>query len=285
MPSRWLLVVPAGLLVAGGLAGIAQATRPPAEPATWVPAPATSASAAAAAAPSRSPRPLPAAAAPRNLMTISYFDEPRGFPSDPDPASTDAVTDGLQPAKTLAVYDAPGGRPRAFLPAVMNGLPVTVPIVERRDGWVAVLLPSSNRTIGWLPAGGWTTRTLRDQLIVDLSSHRLVWLRNGVRQGSWSVATGAAATPTPPGRTFVLGRTPTSGAVYAGLDALVLGAIPENRDALSDELRDGHTAIHGWSRSSAFGRSVSNGCVRVPPSVEKTLLAHIDPGTTVHVVD
>ena len=82
-----------------------------------------------------------------------------------------------------------------------------------------------------------------------------------------------------------MARTGTHGDIYAGLDALVLGAVPENRDALAAGLRGAHTGIHAWSRTSAFGRSVSNGCVRMPAAAQRTLLTNLLPGTTVHVVD
>ena len=114
--------------------------------------------------------------------------------------------------------------------------------------------------------------------------HELTWLRDGVRKGTWTVATGAAATPTPLGRTFVLGRTGTHGTVYAGLDAIVLGSVPERREALAPSLRGGHTAIHSWYRDAVFGHSVSNGCVRVPRDVQRVLLEQIPPGTPVAVV-
>jgi lipoprotein-anchoring transpeptidase ErfK/SrfK len=229
------------------------------------------------------PPPLKAVPPPAHLAKISYWRTPGGFPADPDPASTTAVTEGLRPDRKLAVYDAPGGTPRAFLPPSISGLPVVVPIVGRRPGWVGVLLPTANRRIGWLPDAGWTARHLPDQLIVDLGSHELTWLHDGRRRAGWKVATGAADTPTPVGRTFVLGRTPTGSPIYTGQDALVLGAIPEDRNALAASLRDGHTAIHGWYRPSAFGHSVSNGCVRVPKSAQRTLLAAIPAGTVVHV--
>jgi hypothetical protein len=195
------------------------------------------------------------------------------------------VTEGLHPQRKLAVYDAPGGRPRAFLPRTISGLPVVAPIVTRRPGWVAVLLPSANRRIGWLPATGWSPLRLRDQLVLRRRTHELTWLRDGHRRARWTVAVGTERTPTPLGRTFVLGRTGTHGAVYAGLDALVLAAVPEDRQALAPALRGAHTGIHGWHRASAFGRSVSNGCVRVPPDAQRTLLAHLGPGTTLHVID
>nr|WP_296069220.1 L,D-transpeptidase [uncultured Actinoplanes sp.] len=225
---------------------------------------------------------VPAAApAPEGLPKIDYFGVPDGFPEDRDARSTARLVEALHPERKLAVYDAPGGRPRAFLPRRISGLEVVVPIVQKRAGWVAVLLPSANRRVGWLPGAGWSPRAIRDQLVVK--GHRLTWLRDGRLQQAWTVATGAKATPTPYGRTFVLGRTGTRGSVYAGLDALVLGAVPEKRENLAPGLRDGHTGIHAWTHPAAFGRSVSNGCIRMPAAAQRTLLRHLGAGTTVHV--
>jgi hypothetical protein len=226
----------------------------------------------------------PAKPAPKDLATITYQVVPDGFPLDPGQTELAPITDGLHASRRLPLYDAPGGNPRAFLPPDILGVPVTVPIVARQPGWVAVLLPSINRRIGWLPATGWQPRPLRDQLVVHLARHELTWLHDGVRQDSWTVATGSDQTPTPRGRTFVLGRTETEGSVYGGLDALVLGAVPDDRDAVAPGLRDAHTGIHSWHSASAFGRSVSNGCVRVPRDGQRTLLDHIGPGTPVVVL-
>ena len=256
------------------IAGLNRATAaPPAKP---VPP----AIARIGAKPVVKPRP-----APGDLPVITYRHVPAGFPADPDPAGTAPITEGLHPARRLPLYDAPGGMPRAFLPPGIRGVEVTVPIVERQPGWVAVLLPSINRHVGWLPATGWRERPLRDRLVVRLARHELTWLRDGVRRESWTVATGSDRTPTPLGRTFVLGRTGTEGSVYGGLDALVLGAVPDDRDAVAPGLRDAHTGIHGWHDAAAFGRSVSNGCVRVPRDAQRTLLDHIGPGTPVVVLD
>ncbi|WP_433302975.1 L,D-transpeptidase [Actinoplanes sp. CA-030573] len=272
----------AALVVAfGAIAGLSHLyapTPPPADP----PAPVVTSPVAAA------PRPVPpkkAAKPPAGLKTITYVQVPGGFPADPEPAATAFVAGALHAPRRLALYDAPGGTPRAYLPPSIRGVPVTVPIVARRPGWVAVLLPSVNRRIGWLPDHGWEARTLRDQLVLSRSTHELTWLRDGVRRESWTVATGAARTPTPLGRTFVLGRTGTRGEVYAGLDALVLGAVPDDRGAVAPGLQDAHTGIHAWYRGSVFGRSVSNGCIRLPAAAQRTLLDHIGPGTVVSVVD
>jgi lipoprotein-anchoring transpeptidase ErfK/SrfK len=243
----------------------------------------------AAAVPSMSastlPPAAPAAPAPDDLPTFSYFKAPRGLPADPAPTSTAAVTEGLRLTADRVVYDKPGGTPKAVLPASMSGLPVTVPIVERRTGWVAVLLPSTNRRVGWLPAEGSAPVALRDQLVLRRRTHELTWIRDGARQASWTVTTGAPATATPLGRTFVLGRVAAPGQVYAGLDALALGSVPDDPDSLPASLRAGHTALHSWYRASAFGRSISNGCIRVPKKGQRTLLKSIPTGTVVHVVD
>jgi lipoprotein-anchoring transpeptidase ErfK/SrfK len=281
----YLLIVVLGVL--GAVAGVTALTwqRTPAAPLAAPAAPVV-APAAASGVPQVSEEPvLPAAKAPSGLPVIGYFSSPKGFPADPDPGATAAVTTGLRPRTRLAVYDAPGGRPKAFLPAVISGLPVTVPIVERRAGWVAVLLPSVNRTVGWLPAKGWATTTLRDQLIVRRTTRQLTWFRDGTRKASWTVAVGAPETPTPLGRTFVMGRTGTSGAVYAGLDALALGSVPDDRESVSSALRGAHTGIHAWYRSDVFGRNVSNGCPRMPPSGQRVLLKNIQAGTLVVVID
>jgi hypothetical protein len=261
-------------VVAAGLLST-RADRP-----TGAPQPAAPPSASAAPEPTLSPAP-----APRGLPVIDYWTAPRGFPADPGALTTTAPTEGLHPSRSIVAYDAPGGRPRARLEPRISGLPLTLPIVARRSGWAAVLLPTANRRIGWLPPTGWTIRPLRDHLLVQRRIHRLTWLRDGVRRAAWTVGTGTAATPTPLGRSFVLGRTPTSGAVYAGLDALALSSVPDDRAALSDGFRGAHTGIHAWYRSEAFGRSSSNGCVRMPRAAQRTLLKNIDHGTVVTVVD
>jgi len=227
----------------------------------------------------------PAMPAPAGLRAFSYYRAPPGFPADPDPLSTATVAEGLRLIAGRVVYDAPGGTPKAVLPSEISGLPVTVPIVERRTGWVAVLLPSVNRTVGWLTDQGSVRVALRDQLVLRRSTHELTWFRDGVEQAGWTVATGAPATATPLGRTFVLGRVTPDGHAYAGLDALALGSVPDDREALPASLRAGHTAIHGWYRTSAFGRSISNGCIRMPRKGQRTLLKTIAMGTVVTVID
>jgi hypothetical protein len=229
---------------------------------------------------------VPAAApAPGNLPVIDYGRAPGGFPPDPDTMSTAALTEGLHPTEKIAVYDAPGGRPLAFLTPNLAGLQLVMPVAARKSGWVAVLLPSANRTLGWLPSGGWTSTVLHNMLVVVRSAHTLTWYRDGQPVQSWTVALGTARTPTPLGRTFILGRSIGSGSVYAGVEVFVLGAVPDNPAVLSAGLRGAHTGLHAWYTSSVFGKNVSNGCIRMPKSGQQALLGQLAPGTELVVVD
>ncbi|WP_200213931.1 L,D-transpeptidase [Micromonospora coerulea] len=229
---------------------------------------------------------VPAAApAPAGLPVVDYGPAPRGFPADPESADTTPLTAGLAPARKIAAYDAPGGRPLAFLAPTISGVNLTMPVVDRRVGWTAVLLPSANRRIAWLPAGGWTAVALRDQLVVERRTHRLTWYRDARPVRSWQVSLGMPGQATPLGRTFILGRTPPPEAVYGGVDIFALGAIPDDPDAVPTGLRGAHIGLHSWHNDDTLGENVTNGCIRLTPSGQRQLLAEVRTGTSVVVVD
>ncbi|MER7003531.1 L,D-transpeptidase [Dactylosporangium sp. NPDC000555] len=257
-------------------------SKPPAPPqvAGTQPAPAGS---TPVTSPSPSAAPPPAATPAAGLPTITYTQAATGFPADPDGSSTALLGEGLQVDAKSPVYDAPGGQARAYLTPKISGVDLIMPVVQRTDGWVAVLLPSMNRSVGWLPPGGWHTVALRDQIVVHRGAFTLTWVRDGVAQQTWTVTIGAPATETPLGRTFVLGRSSLPNKVYAGLDVLALGAVPDDKKAVAPGLADAHTGIHAWYRNE-FGHRQSNGCVRMPPAAQKVLLDNIAAGTSVVVL-
>ncbi|MFI5834676.1 L,D-transpeptidase [Micromonospora sp. NPDC051300] len=269
------------LLATALLVGHALTGAPAANPVAVAPAPTGPSS----PAPSPAESVPPAAPAPATLPVITYDPAPRGFPADPAPADTRPLSEGARPNGRVAAYDAPGGRPLAFLAPTISDVRLTVPIVERRAGWTAVLLPSANRTIAWLPAGGWTTVVLRDQLVVERRTHRLTWLRDGRAVRTWPVSLGTAGQLTPLGRTFVLGRTPPPQDVYGGVDIFALGAIPDDPDAVPTGLRGAHIGLHTWHNDDTLGENVTNGCIRVTRSAQRQLLAALPPGTSLVVVD
>ncbi|GAA2603279.1 hypothetical protein GCM10010399_37760 [Dactylosporangium fulvum] len=277
-----MLVRRAVVLAALAASLTACGSKPAAKPQAAPSAPAAS-EAASPSAPAAEESTPPAAPAATGLPTITYTKAATGFPADPEQSSTAQLTEGLQLTVKSPVYDAPGGQARAYLTPQISGVDLVMPIVARRNGWVAVLLPSINRSIGWLPTGNWTTRPLRDQLVVRRGAFTLTWLRDGAPQQTWTVAIGTDRTPTPLGRTFVIARSSLPSKVYAGLDVLALGAVPDDKEAVAEGLADAHTGIHAWHRNE-FGIRSSNGCVRMPPPAQKILLEQIPPGTSVVVL-
>lgn len=253
-------------------------------PVTPPPVPAAPAGAQRSRPPEPDPPPL-AVAPPADLPVIDYWPSPAGFPADPAPLSTTPPTEALRPITRLAAYDAPGGVPRAFLDPTIRGVEIALPVVERRPGWVSVLLPSVNRTVAWFPSGPWTTVPLRDQLVVVRSTHELQWLRDGALVQSWPVSLGTDATPTPLGRTFVLGRSSLPGYVYADTDVLALGAVPDYPEAVPPGLLGAHIGVHTWYHDGELGQNTTDGCIRLTRSGQERLLAELAPGTPVVVVD
>jgi hypothetical protein len=199
--------------------------------------------------------------------------------------STTRPTEGLRPLRALGAYDRPGGTAKVMLAPTIRGVRVTVPIVDRRAGWVAVLAPSANRTIAWIPPGGWDTVALRDQIVVVRSTHQLLWYRDDRLMRTWRVSLGTRATPTPLGRTFILGTSLLPGHVYAGTRVFALGAVPDDPEAIPPGLRGAHIGIHTWYHDGELGMNTTDGCVRLTKKGQQLLLSELRPGTPVVVVD
>jgi hypothetical protein len=228
------------------------------------------------------PRVIPPRA---GLPVVDYWPSPRGLPADPAPLATVALVEGLKPFRPVGAYDRPGGTAKVMLAPTIRGVPVTMPIVERRAGWAAVLVPSVNRRIAWVPPGGWTVVELRDQIIVVRSTHQLRWYRDGTLLHSWRVTLGARPTPTPLGRTFILGASLLPGYVYADTRVFALGAVPDDPGAVPPGLVGAHIGIHTWYHDGDLGKNTSDGCIRLTRKGQRLLLTELIPGTEVVVVD
>jgi lipoprotein-anchoring transpeptidase ErfK/SrfK len=190
-----------------------------------------------------------------------------------------ATTDGLvvHPRQETAVHDSPDGDAFAKVAPAQFG-PTWLPVIEQTDGWVRVLLPSKpNRSTGWLPDKD-LQRAISPYLIrVHTGSRALELERQGKSLGRWDVAVGTRKTPTPAGRTFVLGSITDRKQSFSPV-ILPLGSHSPTLDTYGGG--PGTVALHGWPRSSVFGSAVSHGCVRVPAgALEK--LRRVPLGTLV----
>ena len=188
-------------------------------------------------------------------------------PLDADPF---AATDGLvvHPRAQTALYSAPEGEPFAKIGPTQFG-PTWLPVVGRSDGWVQVLLPSKpNRSTGWLRDDGLDRASSAYLIRVHTGSRTIELFQQGKSLGRWKAGVGAKNTPTPPGRTFLLGSI-VDPKRSASPIVLPLGAHSPTLDTYGGG--PGTVAIHGWPRPDVFGAAVSAGCVRVP----KKALAHL----------
>lgn len=199
-------------------------------------------------------------------------------PRDPAPQ---AATDGdvVRPLGTLRVFDAPGGRAFAKVPP-KQFQETWLPVIDRRGGWVQVLLPSRpNGSTGWLREAGVETRRSPYEVRVHLGSRTLELFYDGGQVGTWTVAIGEPATPTPTGRTFVLGSVVDDAQSFSPV-ILPLGSHSDTLDTYGGG--PGTVALHGWPDASVFGSAVSHGCIRVPADALERL-RQVPLGTLVRV--
>ena len=235
------------------------------------------------AAPQAPPvRPLPVTSAQLARLPAATTDgSTPAAPTDPAPFAAETGT-VLHPDATRVVYARPGGSPVAALPATQLGSPTWVPVVQSQPGWDRVLLPARpNRSTGWIYLGGGGLRIAYSpyQVQVNLAAHRLTVLDGGRRVGSWTVADGAAGTPTPTGRTFLLASLAPLDPTFSPL-ILPLGAHSDTLATYGGG--PGTVALHGWPDPAVFGHSVSHGCVRVPPGALR-LLSRVPLGSSVTI--
>jgi hypothetical protein len=196
----------------------------------------------------------------RSLPAATTETRVKGAPKDTEPFE---VPNGVivHPKRVAAVYDAPAGAAFAKLTPDQFG-DTWVPVIARRPGWVRVLLPARpNGSTGWLRAAGLEQARSSHLVRVHLGSRSLELYDEGTLVGSWTVAVGAPDTPTPVGRTFVLGQLTDPGQSYSPV-IIPLGTHSQTLDSYGGG--PGTVAIHGWTDASVFGRAVSHGCVRVP---------------------
>jgi lipoprotein-anchoring transpeptidase ErfK/SrfK len=193
----------------------------------------------------------------------------------------------------LQVYDQPGAAApsRSFEnPWHVNDDPrYPVPQVflaesVRPDGWVQILLPiRPNGSTGWVRSTDVQLAVNHYRIVVTLSAHQITVFDGPGVYYQGPVAIGAPGTPTPTGNYFirVLQKAPDPNTVYGPFAY----GLSSHSDVLTDfNGGDGEIGIHGNDDSSALGRSVSHGCIRMD-NAEITQLAKILPlGTPVDIV-
>ena len=192
------------------------------------------------------------------------------LPRAPRDGRPDEVTDGevVHPLRMIRLRRAPGGRAFAKIGPEQMG-ETWLPVVERRGGWSRVLLPSRpNGATGWIRTSQVERRSSAYLVRVHLGSRRLELFHHDTSIGSWTVAIGKPTTPTPTGRTFLLGSFADPQQSFSPV-ILPLGSHSESLDSYGGG--PGTVALHGWPEAEVFGQAVSHGCVRVPADALEAL--------------
>jgi lipoprotein-anchoring transpeptidase ErfK/SrfK len=184
-------------------------------------------------------------------------------------------------------YRRVGGRPFArFGRLNVNGVATVFALRARRVDarcrarWYLAQLPMKpNGITGWVRARDVRVGTVRTRILVDLSARTVTFFRDGRRVLRAQAAIGSSATPTPTGIYYVNQRlipTDTSGPFGPG--AIGISAFST---VLTGWTQGGPIAIHGTNAPWSIGRSVSNGCIRLPNDVLWRLFRATPAGTPV----
>ncbi len=199
-------------------------------------------------------------------------------PRDPRPTKIPNGT-VVHPKRVTALYDEPDGRPFAKVRPEEFG-DVWLPVITRNRTWVQVLLPSKpNGSTGWIRGSELAEAHSPFLVTVHLADRSLELFEDNRLVGTWTVAIGASGTPTPAGRTFVLGQIEDDQQPFSPV-ILPLGSHSETLDSYGGG--PGTVALHGWTDPSVFGKAISHGCVRVPDDALE-LLRTVPIGTPVMV--
>jgi len=183
------------------------------------------------------------------------------------------------------LYTEPGGKTKARLePKTEWNSPRVLSVVERRDGWVAVLAPElENGEVGWIEedvAGN--LGSVSFSVHADLSEREIVVKRDGRRVRGFKIGVGRSTNPTPVGRYAVTDKLRVSDP--ASPYGCCVIALTGHQVKLPEGWPGGdRLAVHATQDLSGLGQAVSLGCMRSDPKDAKWLLDTLPLGTPVFV--
>lgn len=194
------------------------------------------------------------------LAESSTYTALNGVPTDPAPQ---ANTDGsiVHPRLATKLYAAPNGKAIGRIKPTQLG-DTWLPAIAKQRGWVRVLLPSKpNGSTAWIRDNQLEHAFTPYVIRVHLGSKRMELFFEERVAGSWTIGIGKPDTPTPTGRTFLLGSIVDPNQKYSPV-ILPLGAHSATLDSFGGG--PGTVAIHTWPTTDVLGAATSHGCIRVP---------------------
>jgi lipoprotein-anchoring transpeptidase ErfK/SrfK len=183
--------------------------------------------------------------------------------------------------RPLTAFRRPGrGAIARFGLENVNHVDTVFGVLACRGAWLHVRLPlRPNGATGWVRADRVRLTRVRTRIVVDLSERRLRFYVRGRLALQSRAAVGSPATPTPVGRYYVNQRLiPADAGGPFGPGAIGISAFSP---VLTGWAQGGPVAIHGTNEPWSIGRAVSNGCIRLPNAVLRSLFRRTPSGTPV----
>ncbi|WOF24541.1 L,D-transpeptidase [Microbacterium betulae] len=253
------------------------------------------------ATPTRAPTPEPtptptgfpentASYDPASLQVVEVFEVNGALPVDDDPYGETAGV-SAQPIEAGApVFADPEGEPVAYLPRAQHFEGTIVPVVEQQEHWVRVLLvgrqsvPSagdSGQVTGWLRTSDVELTENPYRVEVSLSERTIdVATDEGTERVAEDFAFGAAATPTPLGRSFIMMTRTASLAYTRGHPLVYLSVQSPTLDGFDGQ----SVAVTAFHYHDVRSGAISNGCIRLDEAAISRL-AELPAGTPVYIRD
>jgi lipoprotein-anchoring transpeptidase ErfK/SrfK len=141
---------------------------------------------------------------------------------------------------------------------------VVIVLRDTREGrpWTLLRYPGLGRRTGWVPSEALGGRRHTDrQIVINRGRTRLTVLSAGRAVFSTRVGVGAAASPTPAGRTYLRERLVP--AQRGGLYGVLAFGLSSYSPFRTDWPGGGQVGIHGTNQPYLIPGRISNGCVRL----------------------
>lgn len=188
----------------------------------------------------------------------------------------------------LQVFDAPEGSVTETLGRTSTyGLPRTLLAVSDgtgAEGWVRVQLPNrAGHEYGWVREADVILTESSTRVDIYLDDHQVDVTVDGQVVLTTTAAVGSPNTPTPLGLYYVtdpINLASSPGGVYG---PFILGLSGYSEVLTTFNGGAPQLAIHGTNAPTSIGKSVSNGCIRVPNDTIREMSGLVPLGTPVVV--
>lgn len=261
-------------------------------PASTSPAPTVSTTPAPTPTPTPTPVGFPANPTPYDvtaLPQVNVFAVNPALPVDAEPFAAPTAETALPTGIGAPVFADPAGEPVAYLPREFPYGGTTVPVLERQEHWVRVLLvgrqaiPSQGnpaQVAGWLRTQDVEIALADVQVVVSISARTVDILRGGVAERiATDFAWGTEATPTPLGRSYIMTTRVVPEYWYTRGHPIVYLSV---QSPTLDGFAGADVAVTAFHYHDDRSGQISNGCIRVDPAAIGRL-AELPAGTPVTI--